>query len=66
MTKKLLNVDELSEILQVPRSWIYERTRQGQDAIPHIKLGSYVRFELEEVLAFFKRESAVPRSNRMQ
>lgn len=52
--KRLMTVEELSQILQVPKSWIYERTRQGQEAIPHIRLGAYVRFDPEEVIKFFK------------
>lgn len=52
----LVTVAELAVILGVPKSWIYERTRQGQEAIPHIKLGQYVRFDAEEVLNFFKSQ----------
>lgn len=59
MTKEernLITVDELAVILKVPKSWIYDRTRQGQNAIPHIKLGAYVRFDPEEVIKFFKSQ----------
>ena len=52
--EKLLTVDELSKVLNVPKSWIYERTRQGQTAIPFVRLGAYVRFDAEEVITFFK------------
>jgi hypothetical protein len=41
-------VRELGEFLRVPRTWIYERTREnGPETIPHIKLGKYVRFNPE-------------------
>lgn len=50
----LVTVDELSRILNVPKTWIYERTRQGQEAIPFIRLGAYVRFQPEVVIDFFK------------
>jgi excisionase family DNA binding protein len=50
----LLSVSEMAERLAVPKSWIYERTRQGQSAIPFIKLGMYVRFDPEAVINFFK------------
>jgi len=53
---KLLTADQIAEILNVPKSWIYERTRQGQGAIPFIRLGSYVRFNQEEVINFFKNK----------
>ncbi len=53
-TQKLVTVDELAQVLKVPKSWIYERTRQGQKAIPFVRLGAYVRFDAEEVINFFK------------
>lgn len=56
MQSKLVDVKELAQILNVPISWIYERTRLGQDAIPHLKFGKYVRFRLDEVIAFFKSQ----------
>ncbi len=39
---ELLTLDEAATLLKVPKSWIYERTRKG--AIPHLKLGKYLRF----------------------
>ena len=53
---KLLTADQIAGILNVPKSWIYERTRQGQGAIPFIRLGAYVRFNQEEVINFFKNK----------
>lgn len=52
--KQLITAQELSKVLNVPKSWIYDRTRQGHDAIPFIKLGAYVRFDADEVISFFK------------
>lgn len=45
--QKFLTVGELAEVLDVPKSWIYERTRHN--AIPHFKMGKYVRFDIDEV-----------------
>ena len=53
--EQLLTVTELAAVLKVPPSWIYQRTRLGQAAIPHIRVGKYVRFKLEEVLAFLRK-----------
>ncbi len=50
----LINVQQLSEALNVPLSWIYQRTSQGQKGIPHVKMGKYVRFDLEEVMTFLR------------
>ena len=53
MPNRLVTIKELAEVLQVPVSWIYQRTRLGQTAIPHIKVGRYVRFNVEDVMRFF-------------
>lgn len=53
--QNLLSVDELSEALNVPRSWIYSRTREtGPEAIPRIRVGKYVRFELDKVILWLR------------
>lgn len=54
LEQDLLTVDEIAMVLKVPKSWVYQRTRRGQDAIPHIKVGGYLRFEKDKVLEFFK------------
>ena len=54
---KLLTVKEMAEILSVPISWLYQRTRLGQDGIPHIKMGKYVRFKPDEVIAFLREQA---------
>ncbi|HOW60058.1 MAG TPA: helix-turn-helix domain-containing protein [Candidatus Omnitrophota bacterium] len=56
--KKLLKVEQIADLLQVPKSWIYDRTRQGQAGIPHIRLGAYARFDAEEVINFFKKNGS--------
>ena len=58
MTQNLLSVDELAESLNVPKSWVYSRSREtGPDAIPRIKVGKYVRFELDKVFVWLKKQS---------
>jgi excisionase family DNA binding protein len=61
-TETLITVGELAKRLSVPVSWIYSRTRLGQRSIPHIKLGKYVRFNLDEVVTYFKdcRQQDIP------
>jgi excisionase family DNA binding protein len=45
-----MTVAETARVLHVPVSWVYERTRRrGKERIPHIKLGKYLRFEIEAV-----------------
>ena len=52
ITVRLVNVEEMANILGVPISWLYQRTRAN--AIPCVRIGKYVRFKPEEVLASFQ------------
>jgi len=50
---ELLTVGEISAIMKVPASWVYERTRRrGSEQLPHYKLGKYLRFNLAEVMSW--------------
>ena len=52
---ELLTLQEMADNLKVPPSWLYSRTRQtGPGTIPRIKVGKYLRFRLEEVLAWLE------------
>jgi excisionase family DNA binding protein len=49
----LLKPREVAEMLRVPISWVYERTRRhGTTRLPHIKIGKYLRFRKEDVLGW--------------
>ncbi len=53
---KLLTPDELSEKLNIPKKWIYEKTNNyAQNPLPHYKVGKYLRFDLGEVLSWAKQ-----------
>ena len=53
---KLLTVEQIAEMWQLPRSWIYERTRRrGLEQLPHFKLGKYLRFEETAVRQFLEQ-----------
>ncbi len=53
----LLTVQEVAELLRVPVSWVYERTRRRSlDRLPGYRLGKYWRFNQNEVLAWVKRQ----------
>ena len=56
-TEELITVKELARRLNVSPSWIYRRTRLGQEAIPHVKIGKYVRFDWNAVLEFYRAPS---------
>lgn len=39
---RLFTIKEAAEVLRIPISWLYERTRRN--AIPYRRIGKYVRF----------------------
>ena len=54
---ELATVTEIAEFLQLPKSWVYERTRRrGIERIPHFKLGKYLRFSKLEVLDWIRHQ----------
>jgi len=57
-SKKLVTAQVLAAILNVPVTWIYQRTMQGKSAIPFLKFGKYVRFDPEEVIRFFEEKKS--------
>ena len=51
----LLTVHEVAELLKVPVSWVYERTRRrGAERLPHLKIGKYLRFRFTEVQTYLE------------
>jgi len=60
MNQILIGVNELAEILGVPPSWVYARSREtGTDSIPRLKVGKYVKFELGKVMDWLKEKNEV-------
>jgi len=58
----LLNAAQLSERLNVPISWIREKSRararlRDADPLPIVPLGKYVRFDWNQVQAWIRRQS---------
>lgn len=52
MTDRLCAADELADVLNLPVSWVREKTRSG--SIPHVRLGRYVRYEVAAVLEWLE------------
>ncbi len=53
---ELLTVADVATLLNVPKSWVYDRTRmKGLECIPHIKLGKYVRFEESAIREWLRK-----------
>lgn len=55
--QELLTIDELSQRLKVPPSWIYDKTRRkGPGTIPAVRVGKYLRFNLGSVLDWCQKK----------
>lgn len=53
--QKLVGVEEVAAFLGVPKSWVYERTRRrGNECLPHLKVGKYLRFRLSDVETYLE------------
>ncbi|MCH7946475.1 MAG: helix-turn-helix domain-containing protein [candidate division Zixibacteria bacterium] len=60
--KKLLTLQEVSELLEVKPSTIYQWTHQG--FIPHVKLGRLLRFKEADIVNWIEKRSAAGRATR--
>lgn len=49
--KGLLDAAAAAELLAVPKSWVLAEARA--DRVPHVRLGRYVRFEEDELRAWW-------------
>ncbi len=56
----LLDAKQAGELLNVPPSWCLEQARA--DRIPHVRLGRYVRFDHDELVAWWHGRMRGPRS----
>jgi excisionase family DNA binding protein len=58
-TSDLLTVNDVAEMLRVPVSWVYDRTRKRSlDRLPGIRLGKYWRFRHDDVVAWLRRQQS--------
>jgi excisionase family DNA binding protein len=55
----LVAADEAAKLLGVPPRWMMEQARAGK--VPHHKLGRYVRFDLDELIAWLDEMKRSPR-----
>ncbi len=54
MSDRLLTAAEVADVLAVPERWVQDASREGR--IPHVRLGRYVRFRREAVLAWIEAQ----------
>jgi len=54
---RLLTVQQVANILHVPASWVYGRTRKrSPEGLPGIRLGKYWRFREEEIHSWIESQ----------
>jgi excisionase family DNA binding protein len=54
-SEHLLTPGEAAEILRVKLSWLYQHTRRRtQDRIPFVKIGRYLRFREQDLVAYIE------------
>ena len=46
---QLLTVDQVADLLAVPKSWIYGRSHAGTLPFPAVKVGCYLRFRQSDI-----------------
>ena len=44
MSEPLLDVTEASQVLGVPKSWVYARVESPECDLPHFRVGRYLKF----------------------
>ena len=55
--EELLTLNEMAQKLKVKPSWLYFRTMQtGKDTIPRTRIGKYLRFNPDEVMAWIAKQ----------
>ena len=55
--EQLLTVEELADLLKVPPTWIYSRTRaRSVNRLPGLRLGKYWRFREADIVTWLERQ----------
>ena len=60
----MLDVKAVAALLGVPKSWVYASAASG--ALPHFKIGHYLRFRRSEVLAWLEAQRHSPVTQQPQ
>jgi len=55
---RLFTIKEAAEVLKIPASWLYERTRRN--AIPCHRLGKYLRFTEDDLAQIIASQATHP------
>jgi excisionase family DNA binding protein len=56
----LVDAEDAAKLLGVPPTWLLTQARAGR--IPHQKLGHYVRFDIDRLIAWLEENETQPRT----
>jgi hypothetical protein len=56
----LVDAEDAAKLLGVPATWLMTQARAQR--IPHQKLGHYVRFDIDKLIAWLEENETPPRS----
>lgn len=59
--KKYITVEELSDLLQLSPRTIYQYT--SNQTLPYVKIGSSVRFDVDDIKAWIEGKKVTPTKN---
>jgi excisionase family DNA binding protein len=59
VTKPLLNAEQAAALLNVSKRWVYNEARH--DRIPHVRFGTSVRFDEDELERWWRSRMQGPR-----
>jgi predicted DNA-binding transcriptional regulator AlpA len=61
---EILTPEEVVAFLRVPKSWVYEKTRDRQrNPLPVFKIGRYLRFETSAIIAWLQSTRPSPKKS---
>jgi excisionase family DNA binding protein len=56
---RLLTIKQVAELLQVPESWVYGRTRvRYHGRLPGVRIGKYWRFRESDIIAWLESQNS--------
>jgi excisionase family DNA binding protein len=61
---ELLTPDQVCDLLQVRKSWLYDQVEAGR--LPHLRLGKQLRFRPREIADYLGQAAVAPSAPRDQ
>lgn len=59
MDNGYLTVEEVAKMMNVSRSWVYNKVKAG--SIPHVRIGSMIRFAESDIMGWIEEHKVAPK-----